>query len=55
MQGISQCQEQEFNQAIIPGIGYNSLSNITTGFYNTALGYDSLFSNTTGYQNTALG
>ena len=37
------------------GIGFNSLSGITTGYENTALGTQSLHENNAGYQNTAVG
>lgn len=37
------------------GVGFSSLSSITSGFYNTALGYNSLLSNTTGIGNVAVG
>jgi len=37
------------------GFGYNSLSSLTTGDYNTATGYSSLKANTTGNYNTAVG
>ena len=37
------------------GVGYNSLSAITTGHYNTAFGESALVSNTAGPQNTAIG
>ena len=36
-------------------VGFNTLSNITTGFGNTAIGYESLASNTEGGRNTASG
>jgi hypothetical protein len=37
------------------GIGYNSLSSNTTGYYNTAVGVGTMFSNTSGYFNTSIG
>ncbi|NVN96847.1 tail fiber domain-containing protein [Candidatus Nomurabacteria bacterium] len=37
------------------GIGFYSLTSITTGSLNSALGSNSLFSNTTGSLNTAIG
>lgn len=43
--------EGEFNT----GIGYNALTNLTTGYGNTAIGTKSLLNNTTGYENTACG
>ena len=36
-------------------VGFNMLSNITTGFGNTAIGYESLAANTEGGRNTASG
>ncbi|MCX7875094.1 MAG: tail fiber domain-containing protein [Melioribacteraceae bacterium] len=37
------------------GVGYESLSSITTGSYNSAYGNSSLRNNTTGYQNSSFG
>ncbi len=37
------------------GVGYNSLSSLTTGFANTAVGNSSLDDNNTGNSNTAIG
>jgi formylglycine-generating enzyme required for sulfatase activity len=37
------------------GVGYQSLTNLTTGYFNSALGYTSLNNNTSGYSNSALG
>ena len=37
------------------GIGYQALSALTTGDYNTASGFQSLYANTTGSSNTASG
>ncbi len=44
-----------FEASFNTGIGFNSLSGITTGYENTAVGYWSLLNNNTGYENTALG
>ena len=37
------------------GVGYESLTSLTTGFFNSALGNQSLYSNTTGARNSAFG
>jgi len=37
------------------GIGFSSLSSLTTGFVNTACGNNTLSSNSTGYGNSAMG
>ncbi|MGA2247748.1 MAG: hypothetical protein ABSH48_22410, partial [Verrucomicrobiota bacterium] len=37
------------------GLGYESLSQDTSGYASTAVGSQSLFNNTTGYGNTAIG
>ena len=37
------------------GVGYRSLSSLTSGFGNSGLGYNALLFNTTGYYNSAFG
>jgi hypothetical protein len=37
------------------GVGYNSLTKLTTGYQCTAIGVYSLYNNTSGYNNTAVG
>ena len=37
------------------GVGYQSLSSLTTGAGNSAFGFNSLYSNTTGNDNSAFG
>src|SRR5438876_275826 len=37
------------------GVGYQSLSLLSTGYENQAFGYQSLYSTTTGHHNSALG
>lgn len=43
------------NSSFNTGIGYRSLTSLTTGYNNTAVGHYSLYPNTTGEFNTAVG
>lgn len=52
--GVSSSTQSTFNDANT-GIGYKSLQNNISGYYNSSVGYQSLQNNSTGINNTAIG